>query len=500
MRRPRMNLIDSCTLSLALALIGGIASGSAHAQYRAVVLPIAETDADLEARRVSHHGYVTGMIRPRSPEITPKPVLWWPSPDWPSGFGAQVYALAGAGGAPALASGGSLGIDTETNAMIGFVRSSGSSPRAFYQTGYDGPPSYPVNVILWQDLQPAAISASEARGAQSGVVVGAVLRNSAPGVQAALWNGNAYAVGPGHFVSLHSSVMHHTAAEATNGYVHVGGGGRNLQEDHALVWTGTSAGAVDLHPAGSYYASQAMGVDVYGNRLAGWAAVDEGAGAVYRHAWLWYQQPGGGYTDSAYTDIHPSGLDWSEARGVAPGAVVGVGNGRLTGNETRALYWPQGVPSALDLQQFLPANYVWSEAVAVSHDGMIVGNGLTADGYQHAVAWVPAADFWIVHDQPVLYTSAANLTVAAAGTVALAAPAASDRRIVVRSGGSAQTVVIPAGQSEGRFRLTLSFSRMTAGKFRLGFSGNLNGVVSTATLTLIRTGGGSLTPLAPAGR
>ena len=439
------------------------------------------------------------MIRSRNPEITPKPVLWWPSPDWPSGYGAQVYALAGAGGAPALASGESLGIDTETNDMIGFVRSSGSSPRAFYQTGYEGPPFYPVNVILWQDLQPAAINASEARGARSGVVVGAVLRNSAPGVQAALWNGNPYAVGPGHFVSLHSSVMHHTAAEATNGDVHVGGGGSNLQEDHALVWTGTSDAAVDLHPAG-YYASQAMDVDVHGNRLAGWAAVDAGAGAVYRHAVLWHHQPAGGYTASAYSDIHPTGLDWSEARGVAPGAVVGVGNGRLTGDESRALYWPQGAPSALDLHQFLPANYVSSDAVAVNNDGMIVGNGRTADGYQHAIAWLPAADFWIVHDQPVLYTNATNVTVGAAGTVALAAPAASDRSIVVRSGGSTQTVVIPAGQTEGRFRFTLWFSQATAGRFPVGFTGNLNGVVSTATLTLIRTGGGSLPPLAPAGR
>ena len=50
MRRPRMSLIASCTLPLALALIGGITSGSAYAQYRAVVLPLAETDADLEAR------------------------------------------------------------------------------------------------------------------------------------------------------------------------------------------------------------------------------------------------------------------------------------------------------------------------------------------------------------------------------------------------------------------------------------------------------------------
>jgi hypothetical protein len=33
-----------------------------------------------------------------------------------------------------------------------------------------------------------------------------------------------------------------------------------------------------------------------------------------------------------------------------------------------------------------------------------------------------------VHDQPVLYTSAANLMVAAAGTVVLAVSAASERR------------------------------------------------------------------------
>jgi uncharacterized membrane protein len=480
------------TVVYALCLAGGLvvwlATQRADASYRAVVLPLADTDSDLEARGVSDDGTIVGMILPRNPDITPKPVLWWPVPDWPSGYSAQVYALAAANGATPLAAGEALGIDALTNDVIGYVRPEGNStPHAFYQTRVAGPPVLPVATIVWQDLHPALTRATEARGADGGVVVGAAQRPGMPGLEAALWTGNPFAVGPGHYLSLHPFGWHHSAAEHTNGAMHVGGGGWTLQVDHALVWFDNHRTPTDLHPVG-YTASHALGIDRYGNRIAGWAAVEQSPRTVRRHAMLWdtqypYEVP---FREYVATDLHPGGMDWSAASGVAPGVVAGVGDGRRTGGETRALVWGRGHGSELDLHQFLPPAYVSSEAVAVNHAGVIVGSAYTMDGYRHAVAWVPVDDFWITHDEPVLYKSALSLLVSATGLVTLAVPVPGATSVLVRSGTSSQTVLIPAGQFTGRFRLSLRFSTQTAGTSRWEVSGALDGTVRHATLTLIR--------------
>jgi probable HAF family extracellular repeat protein len=146
----------------------------------------------------------------------------------------------------------------------------------------------------------------------------------------------------------------------------------------------------------------------------------------------------------------------------------------------------RGHESELDLHQFLPPAYVSSEAVAVNDAGVIVGSANTADGYRHAVAWVPVDDFWITHDEPVLYKSASSLSVSATGMVTMAMPVPRATRVLVSRGTTSQTVMIPAGQFTGRFSLLLRFSNRTAGTSRWGFSGTLDGTVRHATLTLIR--------------
>jgi hypothetical protein len=248
--------------------------------------------------------------------------------------------------------------------------------------------------------------------------------------------------------------------------------------------------ATDVHPVG-YTASHALGIDRWGNRIAGWATIEPVPGDVRRHAMLWsrrteYTNGGVPIHEFVATDLHPPGLDESAASGVAPGVVAGVGDGRRTGGEKRAMIFGRFQERDLDLHQFLPPAYVSSEAVAVNYEGVIVGSAYRRDGYRHAVAWVPADDFWITHDEPVLYESASSLLVSATGMVTMAMPVARATRVLVRTGISSQTVMIPAGQFTGRFRLVLRFSNQRPRTSRWRFSGTLDGTVRHATLTLVR--------------
>ena len=90
-------------------------------------------------------------------------------------------------------------------------------------------------------------------------------------------------------------------------------------------------------------------------------------------------------------DLNPSGFTSSAALGVAGGQHVGGGGGPATGGNGHALLWTGTAASVVDLHAFLPSGYTSSVAEDIDASGDIVGQAITADGFGHAILWVPVA-------------------------------------------------------------------------------------------------------------
>ncbi len=99
------------------------------------------------------------------------------------------------------------------------------------------------------------------------------------------------------------------------------------------------------------------------------------------HALLWEG------TAASAIDLHPAGFASSAAIGLRDSFQVGVGRGPDTGGEEHALLWLGRPDTVVDLHRFLPAGYVASGATDVDEYGHVVGSALTAQGEYHAVLW-----------------------------------------------------------------------------------------------------------------
>jgi hypothetical protein len=152
--------------------------------------------------------------------------------------------------------------------------------------------------------------------------------------------------------------------------------------NHALLWSGTAASAVNLHPAG-YDASAAYGVSGAYQVGDGFSPTSGG----FSHALLW-----NGSAASA-VDLHPAGFDSSGAAAVS--GAYQVGSGILTSSGARhALVWNGTAASAVDLHPLLSSigSYLGSHGYGIAEDGSIVG--FAYDGNrEYAVLWSPLADF-----------------------------------------------------------------------------------------------------------
>jgi hypothetical protein len=158
-------------------------------------------------------------------------------------------------------------------------------------------------------------------------------------------------------------------ARATDGVQQVGDCG------HAMLWTGSAASAVDLHPPG-YSSSYAYGV-------SGGQQVGEGTVGGLRHALLW--------TGSAQSvvDLHPKGFRETVAVAVAAGWQVGWGV--ADDGSRHALLWNGTADSVVDLHLVLPAGFTASEAAGIDSSGNVIGtaNGpAIVTGRGQAILWV----------------------------------------------------------------------------------------------------------------
>ena len=135
------------------------------------------------------------------------------------------------------------------------------------------------------NLNPNGASVSEARAIAGGQQVGYAIFAARP--QAILWRGTSASA-----VNLHPAGYSFSYINATNGIQQVGRSmvtvGLQDVHSHALVWSGTAAGVVDLNqfvPAG-FTDAEATGIDAAGN-IVGWASIGSQYTPANVHAVMW---------------------------------------------------------------------------------------------------------------------------------------------------------------------------------------------------------------------
>lgn len=188
---------------------------------------------------------------------------------------------------------------------------------------------------------------------------------------ALLWTGTAASV-----VDLHPAGFTSSYASGVSGGQQVGWGIYPDGDDHALLWMGSAASAVDLHPVGF---SQSWALGVGGGQQAGYGVATEGN----NHALLWTRSA------ASALDLHPAGFTSSVANGA--NGLQQVGYGFYTDGTQHALVWTESAASVVDLNTFLPTGFTNSVATGIDAAGDIVGYawGPASFGNHHAFLWEP---------------------------------------------------------------------------------------------------------------
>lgn len=313
----------------------------------------------------------------------------------PSGFG-RSFAF-GISGGQMVGFGYGPTTDDKSHALL--WRGSGAglvdlNPRGLYSQGYNicgeqqvgygsGPATGGRNhALLWRgsavsvvDLHPSGFEASKASGVSPRQQVGSgIPQGGPPGndnmptpTHALLWRGSSASV-----VGLHPHGFLSSTAQGTDGEEQVGYGSpegvffpmSSTPVDHALLWHGGAASVVDLNPTGFLF-SRASGV--VGGEEVGYG-VGQATGGVEDHALLWHGSPASG------VDLHPRGFSRSEAH--STNGEEQVGDGMPEGDyfhSTHALLWRGSAASVVDLHAFLPPGFVSSSATSIGLNGDIVG-------------------------------------------------------------------------------------------------------------------------------
>lgn len=225
----------------------------------------------------------------------------------------------------------------------------------------------------WVDLAPPGATESHALGISGNQQVGwAILPG---GEKAVLWSGTAASwvdLSPPGKIGCRAYGIHDGVQV---GQVAFGG------QYHASLWSGSAASWVDLHPGGTH--SFALGV--HNGQQVGYVQMG------ITRASLWTG------TALSWVDLTPTGSNASRATAVYGGQQVGWA---AVGDLNHAGIWKGTSASWHDLHQYLPAQYVNSEATGIWHDASgtyVTGTAWTgAPTRSVAVMWVgppPPVDF-----------------------------------------------------------------------------------------------------------
>lgn len=213
-----------------------------------------------------------------------------------------------------------------------------------YAIGFtkDGTATDEGHALLWEASSGVATDLglrARATGVGGGQQVGYVLKGTP---NAALWRGTSRSL-----VVLHPTGATSSSLLATDGVRQVGSasyevrvrveaakGNKNATFTYAMVWSGTAASAINLHP---YPFKHSYATSVAGTRIVGYGADDTKIGTpAYYHALVWD------------ADLQVT-----------------------------------------DLNAFLPPGFVGSQALSVDAAGFVSGYMMTATGERHAVVWMP---------------------------------------------------------------------------------------------------------------
>jgi hypothetical protein len=204
---------------------------------------------------------------------------------------------------------------------------------------------------------------------------------------AILWTGSAASA-----VDLHPTniPLQMSEAQATDG-IHQVGYGLSLDDNfHALLWSGSASTTIDLNPTqfGGVVNSKAFGIS--GGQQVG-EAYSLGS---HTHAAVW-----SGTADSA-VDLHPTQFtEFNESIAYSTNGLeqVGVADFRTAGDLDRpgvvtishAMLWDGTAASAVDLQLSLPSSFVSSTAYSIDAAGDVFGIATDTSGVMHAIEWTP---------------------------------------------------------------------------------------------------------------
>jgi hypothetical protein len=261
--------------------------------------------------------------------------------------------------------------------------------------------------------------------------------------------------------------------------------------NHAVMWSGTAASAIDLHPSG-FDASAALATD--GIQQGGWAYSASAAGGSYLHAMMWL-----GSAASA-VDLQPAGF--VDTLVSAMGATTQVGEGWTAGafqfgSYRHALAWSGSAASVIDLNQFLPAGYLNATATGIDELGNIVGyayntppvgSALPADAI--AVMFIPGKPSPWALSSVTLNPSTVAPGGKSQGTVTLAGPApAAGVTITFLSTNtslapSPANIVIPAGKKAGTFVVATNAGAVLTTPTTMGIWASDSSVSKFASLTV----------------
>lgn len=233
-----------------------------------------------------------------------------------------------------FANAGGRATATDGNQIVGYGQSLKS----------DGTTFGPARSIVWDAASGAATdlgdggNGAQALGVGGGKQVGYVIKTLA---NAAVWSGTAKSL-----VVIHPTGAVISTAYGTDGVRQVGyagydvrvrveavKGNKDARFNYAMVWNGTAASAVNIHP---YPFTHSYAVAVNGPWIAGYANDNTAIGTpAYNHAVVW---------DANY--------------------------------------------QATDLNAYLPEGFIGAQAFAVDANGNVAGYMAKADGSRHAVVWV----------------------------------------------------------------------------------------------------------------
>lgn len=198
-------------------------------------------------------------------------------------------------------------------------------------------------------------------------ISGASVVGSGNGNHALLWTGDAASA-----VDLHPAGFFSSKALGVSNDSQVGVG-----DGHALLWRGTAASVVDLHPP-NFLASRAE--DVWGDSQVGAGNTANGK----EYALLWKG------TAASVVSLNPPGFDQSTALGIWEERQVGSGRGDPTGDREHALLWNSTPESAVDLN---PTGFAHSHANGVSGNFQVGwGKGSSTGNKDHALVWSGSAE------------------------------------------------------------------------------------------------------------